>query len=135
MKRSYCMMWCLCSFATCVNGIAGCFPCIHISLFYCQPLLSIICMLWCFTSCLFDWWQQLVDCDGFFYCMQPKDPVYYRVGTPEQGFPGLGGYEKQRQEQSIIRQKEYNDLLRKVPLDVDGTVWLPTLETCVLPTS
>ncbi|KAL4235723.1 hypothetical protein ACF0H5_004115 [Mactra antiquata] len=44
---------------------------------------------------------------------KPSEPVYYRVGTPEQGFPGLGSYAKQRQENNVVRQKEYNALLRK----------------------
>jgi hypothetical protein len=49
-----------------------------------------------------------------YFCPQPKEPVYYRVGTPEQGFPGLGEYERQRQEKNIVRQKEYNEMLKKV---------------------
>ncbi|XP_060551942.1 trichohyalin-like isoform X30 [Ruditapes philippinarum] len=44
---------------------------------------------------------------------KPKEPVYYRVGTPEQGFPGLGEYERQRQDKNIARQKEYNEMLKK----------------------
>ncbi|KAH3831543.1 hypothetical protein DPMN_104813 [Dreissena polymorpha] len=44
---------------------------------------------------------------------EPSDPVYYRVGTPEQGFPNIGGYEKQRHEQNLVRQKEYNEHLKK----------------------
>ena len=52
----------------------------------------------------------------FILLQQPKDPVYYRVGTPEQGFPGLGNYEKERQEHNSERQKEYNNLLQKVAL-------------------
>ena len=45
---------------------------------------------------------------------QPSDPVYYRVGTPEQGLRGLGQYENQRQEMNVNRQREYNDFLREV---------------------
>ncbi|KAH3831544.1 hypothetical protein DPMN_104814 [Dreissena polymorpha] len=44
---------------------------------------------------------------------KPSDPVYYRVGTPEQGFPNIGGYENQRHEQNLVRQKEYNEHLKK----------------------
>ncbi|XP_053394542.1 uncharacterized protein LOC123524695 isoform X7 [Mercenaria mercenaria] len=45
---------------------------------------------------------------------KPTDRVYYRVGTPEQGFPaGFGEYEKQRRENNLIRQKDYNDMIKK----------------------
>ncbi|XP_053394563.1 uncharacterized protein LOC123524695 isoform X28 [Mercenaria mercenaria] len=48
------------------------------------------------------------------YYEEPTDRVYYRVGTPEQGFPaGFGEYEKQRRENNLIRQKDYNDMIKK----------------------
>ncbi|XP_052775512.1 trichohyalin-like isoform X33 [Mya arenaria] len=61
-----------------------------------------------------DWMRQQEKESRYISSKQmPHDRVYYRVGTPEQGFPTLGSYEKQRQDQNLVRQKEYNDFLRK----------------------